>query len=176
MPNPGGAVEGHAQESAGRATPIDGMLAQYKTIQVIKEISYMQTNRVFRRVGAALGLIALFAMMSLPVVAKSKKPVVAIIKAEWCSACQKLEPTMMDLMKQYGDRLEFVVLDVSNEDTLAEANKTAKKHGLSDFLKENQKKTSTVAVFSGNKVLFQTVQNFDRDAYVKAFDKALAES
>jgi thiol-disulfide isomerase/thioredoxin len=136
----------------------------------------MQTNRVFRRVGAVFGFIALVAAMSLPVFAKTKKPVVAIIKAEWCSACQKLEPTMRDLMKQYGDRLEFVVLDVSNEDKLAEANKTAKKYGLSDFLKEHQKKTSTVAVFNGDKVLFQTVQNFDRDAYVKAFDKALAES
>jgi thiol-disulfide isomerase/thioredoxin len=60
----------------------------------------MQTNRVFRRVGAMFGLIAIVAIMSLPVVAKGKKPVVAIIKAEWCSACQKLEPTMMELMKQ----------------------------------------------------------------------------
>lgn len=136
----------------------------------------MQTNGVIRRVGAVFGLIALMAMMSVPIVAKSRKPVVAIIKAEWCSACQKLEPTMMELMKQYGDRLEFVVLDVSNEEKLAEANKAAKKYGLSNFLKENQKKTSTVAVFSGNKVRFQTVQNFDRDAYVKAFDQALAES
>lgn len=136
----------------------------------------MQTNRVFRGVGAVFGLIAIMAMMSLPVVAQSKKPVVAIIKAEWCSACQKLEPTMMELMKQYGDRLEFVVLDVSNEEKLAEASKTAKKYGLSNFLKDNQKKTSTVAVFSGKKVRFQTVQNFDRDAYVKAFDEALADS
>lgn len=136
----------------------------------------MQTSRLFRRVGVFFGLITLVATMSLPVVAKGKKPVVAIIKAEWCAACQKLEPTMMDLMKQYGDRLEFVVLDVTSEETLAEAHKTAKKHGLSDFLKEHQKKTSTVAVFSGDKVLFQTVKNFDRDAYVKAFDKALADS
>jgi thiol-disulfide isomerase/thioredoxin len=136
----------------------------------------MQTNRVLRRFVAVFGLIAIMAMMNLSALAHGKKPVVAIIKAEWCSACQKLEPTMMDLMKQYGDRLEFVVLDVSNEEKLAEATKTAKKYGLSNFLKENQKKTSTVAVFSGNKVRFQTAQNFDRDAYVKAFDEALAAS
>ena len=136
----------------------------------------MQTNRVLRQFAAVFGLIAVLAMMSLPALAQGKKPVVAIIKAEWCSACQKLEPTMMDLMKQYGDRLEFVVLDVSNEEKLAEATKTAKKYGLSNFLKENQKKTSTVAVFNGNKVRFQTAQNFDRDAYVKAFDEALAAS
>lgn len=136
----------------------------------------MQTNRILRRVGTLFAFIALAAMMALPVAAKGKKPVVAIIKAEWCSACQKLEPTMMELMQQYGDRLEFVVLDVSNDEKLAKASKTAKKYGLAKFLSENQKKTSTVAVFRGNKVLFQTMQNFDRDAYVKAFDEAIAQS
>ncbi|MCA1579665.1 MAG: redoxin domain-containing protein [Acidobacteria bacterium] len=105
----------------------------------------MQTNKVIRRVGAMFGLIAVVATLSLSVVAKGKKPVVAIIKAEWCTACQKLEPTMMELMKQYGDRLEFVVLDVSNEEKLAEATKTAKKYGLSSFLKENQQKTKVRA-------------------------------
>jgi len=137
----------------------------------------MQTNRTLRRVGTLFAFLALAAMMALPVAAKGKKPVVAIIKAEWCTACQKLEPTMMELMQQYGDRLEFVALDVSNEEKLAEAMKTAKKYGLSKFLRENQKKTSTVAVFGKrNKVLFQTAMNFDRNAYIKAFDDALAKS
>jgi hypothetical protein len=67
---------------------------------------------------------------------------------------------MMELMKQYGDRLDFVVLDVSNDQKLAEAAKTARKLGLSKFLRDNQKKTSTVAVFGkGRKVLFQTRQH-----------------
>jgi len=137
----------------------------------------MQTNRTLRRVGTLFAFLALGAMMAVPVAAKGKKPVVAIIKAEWCSACQKLDPTMMELMQQYSDRLEFVVLDVSNEETLAKATKTAKKYGLTKFLRENQKKTSTVAVFGKrNKVLFQTAMNFDRNAYVKAFDDVLAKS
>ncbi len=136
----------------------------------------MQTNRTLRRVGTLFAFLALAAMMALPVAAKGKKPVVAIIKAEWCTACQKLEPTMMELMQQYGDRLDFVVLDVSNEEKLAEATKTAKKYGLTKFLRENQKKTSTVAVFNGKKVRFQTAMNFDRNAYIKAFDDALAKS
>lgn len=134
----------------------------------------MQINQTVRRLGTFLILMALAAMLALPVAAKPK-PVVAIIKAEWCSACQKLEPTMMELMKQYGDRLDFVVLDVSSDEKLAEATKTAKKYGLTKFLNENQKKTSTVAVFSGKKILFQTAQNLDREAYIKAFDEALAK-
>ncbi|MDX2040174.1 MAG: cytochrome c biogenesis protein CcdA [Acidobacteriota bacterium] len=59
------------------------------------------------------------ALMIVPAMAKTK-PTVAIIKAEWCSACQKLEPTMMELMKEYGDKVEFVVLDVSSDDKVAE--------------------------------------------------------
>lgn len=132
----------------------------------------------FRRRPAAtiLAILALAAAAAMPASAKVTKPTVVIIKAEWCGACQKLEPTMMELMKQYGDRLDFVVLDVSNDETLAAAAKTARRLGLSEFLRDNQKKTSTVAVFGkGNKLLFQTAMNFDRDAYVKAFDEAVAK-
>lgn len=136
----------------------------------------MQTNKALRRVGLLFTLVALAAMTALPVAAQGKKPVVAIIKADWCTACQKLEPTMMELMKLYGDRLEFVVLDVTNDEKLAEATKTSQKYGLSKFLQENQKNTSTVAVFKGKQVIFKTVKNFDREAYVKAFDEAIAKA
>ncbi|MGH9874420.1 MAG: thioredoxin domain-containing protein, partial [Pyrinomonadaceae bacterium] len=33
------------------------------------------------------------------------KPTVAIIRADWCTACQKIEPTMNELVTQYKDRL-----------------------------------------------------------------------
>lgn len=136
----------------------------------------MQMNRM-RSVGALLSVLALLTVAALPAFAKGTKPRVVVIRADFCSACQKLEPTMMELMKDYGDRLEFVVLDVSNEEKLAEAEAKAKKLGLSKFFAENHKKTSTVAVIGkGNKVLFQTAMNFDRAAYVKAFDAAVAQS
>lgn len=136
----------------------------------------MQTGSFRRAAATIFAIFALVAVLALPASAKDGKPTVVIIKAEWCAACQKLEPTMMELMKQYGDRLDFVVLDVSNDEKLAEAAKTARKLGLSKFLRDNQKKTSTVAVFGkGNRVLFQTAQNFDREAYVRAFDEAIAK-
>ncbi|MCA1616390.1 MAG: thioredoxin family protein, partial [Acidobacteria bacterium] len=82
----------------------------------------------------------------------------------------------MELVGQYKGKLDLVVLDVSNEQTLAEATKTARRLGIGKFFDENQRKTSTVAVFApGNKILFQTVKNFDREAYVKAFDEAIAK-
>ncbi len=113
----------------------------------------------------------------------SAKPTVAIIRADWCGACQKLEPTMTKLMEEYGDRLNFVVLDVSNDEKTAASAATARKLGLSKFFDANKKKTSTVAVFGAkNKLLSMTHYSlnketaFDRETYVRAFDEAIAKS
>ena len=136
----------------------------------------MQNNLIRKRAGMLFAFLALMALMIVPAMAKTK-PTVAIIRAEWCSACQKLEPTMMELMKEYGDKVEFVVLDVSSDDKVAESQATAKKLGLGNFFEANKQKTSTVAVFvKGSKPQFVTMQNFDRGAYVKAFDDAIAKA
>ncbi len=101
------------------------------------------------------------------------KPTVVIIRADWCSACQKLEPEMMKLMKQYGGKLNFVMLDVTNDETTAKAAAKAKSLGLSSFFEANKKTTSTVGIFKGKKQVYKTTKNFNRADYVSAFDKAL---
>ncbi len=141
----------------------------------------MQTNNNLRRVGTFFSFIALAAMLALPVLAKTPKPTtrrptVAIIRADWCSACQKLEPAMMELMNQYKGRINFVMLDVTDDQKAAKAASQARKLGIGKFFEANKKHTSTVVVLSpAHKILYQTMQNFDRDAYVKAFDEAIAK-
>jgi thiol-disulfide isomerase/thioredoxin len=132
---------------------------------------------MLRRAGVIFGFLAIAAVIALPALAKApKRPTVAVIRAEWCSACQKLEPTMMELKNQYGDRIDFVVLDVTNNETTARAAAEARKLGLAKFFEDNKQRTSTVVVLnSSGKIVFKTIQNFDRDAYVKAFDDALAK-
>ncbi len=104
------------------------------------------------------------------------KTTVAIIRADWCSACQKLEPKMAELREQYKDRINFVILDVTTDESTRAAAVTARKHGLAKFFAANKKKTSTVVVLnSKNKILFKTDHNADREAYVKAFDAAIAK-
>lgn len=143
-----------------------------------------QMNRAASIGGA---LMVLFAFMAMSVAAQEmmqdkmmmdkSKPTVAIIRADWCQACQKLEPTMMELMSQYKDRLNFVMLDVTTDEKAAESAKTAEHLGISKFFEANKKNTSTVAVLDQkNKILFKTAKNFDRDAYVRAFDDAVAKS
>jgi thiol-disulfide isomerase/thioredoxin len=120
--------------------------------------------------------VALVAAFSAASALAKTKPTVVIIRADWCTACQKLEPMMMDLMKEYEGKLNFVILDVTNEETTAKAAAKAKSLGLSRFFEANKKMTSTVAIFKGRKQVFKTVQNFDRYVYVAAFDKAIKGS
>lgn len=140
----------------------------------------MKTNKILRRGGIVLSFLALVTMISLPAMAKSpkgKRATVVVIRADWCSACQKLEPTMMELMSQYKDRIDFVVLDVTDDEKAQKAASEARKLGLAKFFASNKKKTSTVVVLNpARKIVFQTMQNFDREAYVKAFDEAIAQA
>lgn len=111
------------------------------------------------------------------------KPTVVLLHADWCGACKKLEPTIAELKQQYGERLNFVELNVTNEETTAQAAKTAQKLGIGNFFETNKKKSSLVAVVGKNgKVLFQTHYStnregsFERETYVRAFDEAIAKS
>lgn len=126
-----------------------------------------------KRITAIALSVALLLSFSVVSALAQTKPTVAIIRADWCSACQKLEPTMMDLMKEYGNKLNFVMLDVTNDETTAQAAAKAKSLGLSQFFEANKKMTSTVAVFAGKKQTFKTAMNYNKSDYVAAFDKAL---
>ena len=117
--------------------------------------------------------VAFILTFSAAVTFAQAKPTVAIIKADWCSACQKVEPIMMGLMKEYDGKVNFVMLDVTNDDTTAQAAAKAKSLGLTAFFQANKKTTSTVAVFAGKKQIYKTAMNYNKSDYVAAFDKAL---
>ena len=102
-----------------------------------------------------------------------KKPTVVLIKADWCGACQKVDPIIKSLRKDYGSKMNFVVLDVTDEASEARSARIAKRNGLSSFFKKNKRKTSTVAVFNKKGKVFHTAKNYSRSAYVRAFKKAL---
>lgn len=101
------------------------------------------------------------------------KPIVAVISAEWCPYCKNVEPVMMQLMKDYGEKLSFVVFDVTNDEMIKKSMMKAEKLGLSEFFKEYKKKTSAVAVLKDKKVVYKTFNNAKREDYEMAFEKAL---
>lgn len=101
----------------------------------------------------------------------ASKPTVALIRADWCSACKSVEPIINDLMQSYGGKVNLVVLDVTNDETTAKAEATAKSFGLSRFFEANKKNTSTVGIFKNKREVFKTTHNPDRETYVRAFAK-----
>jgi len=139
-------------------------------IYVKKIVSYLFA---FAIVFTAFGIAADAQEMMKKEMAKDARPTVAIIRAGWCPACRKLEPTMAKLMKEYGGKLNFVVMDVTDDKTSAEALKIARNNGLEEFFNQHKTKTSTVAIFKDEKQLFKTDHNYERANYVKEFDKAL---
>ncbi len=126
-----------------------------------------------KRITTILMSLALILTFSAVSTFAKTKPTVVIIKAEWCTACQRVEPIMMELMKKYDGKINFVMLDVTNDETTAKAAAKAKSLGLGSFFEANKKMTSTVAVFKGKTQTFKTVQNYSKSEYVAAFDKAI---
>jgi hypothetical protein len=76
-------------------------------------------------------------------------------------------------MKDYSKKLNFIVFDVTDEKTTAEAMKKAESLGLDDFFKKYKGKTSTVAVLKDKEIAYKTSNNGKRGDYEKAFDAAL---
>ena len=147
-----------------------------------------QMKRNAMLIGAVMALLTLMSMnvaaqddkmmgdkkMDGQMMMDKSKPTVVLIRADWCPVCQKLEPTFKELTEQYKDRLNFVVLDVTNDEKIAESAKTANELGISKFFEDNKKNTSTVVVLGEkNKISFKTTHNYDRKAYMRAFDDAI---
>jgi thiol-disulfide isomerase/thioredoxin len=105
----------------------------------------------------------------------SKNPVVVIIRADWCPYCKELEPKMAKLMEEFGEKLNFVTLDITTRETAEKAKATAKAAGLSAFFEANKTKASMVAIIKDKKQIFSTVHNTDRGDFAKAFEAAVKE-
>lgn len=102
-----------------------------------------------------------------------EKPIVAVIQADWCPYCKRVEPVISALMKEYGEKFDFVIFDVTDDAAVKASMKKAEMLGLSEFFKNFKRKTSSVAVLKNQAVVFKTFNNNKREDYVAAFEKAL---
>ena len=59
-----------------------------------------------------------------------KKPVLMEFWATWCGNCAKLEPTMLAMHKKYGDRVEFLGVAVSVNQSVPRVKLYVEKHQL----------------------------------------------
>lgn len=104
------------------------------------------------------------------------KPVVVDVYASWCPGCKNIASTLATLRDEYRGKANFVVLDVTDRATTAQAEEQARKLGLGKFFEANKASTSTVAIIdpaTGN-VLAQYQNNADKSSYTAILDRAIA--
>lgn len=53
-------------------------------------------------------------------VLQSTKPVIVDFTAAWCGPCQSLKPALIDLAKEYGEEVDFRVVDVDTNPELSQ--------------------------------------------------------
>jgi thiol-disulfide isomerase/thioredoxin len=105
------------------------------------------------------------------------KPVLVDVFATWCAGCKNIAPTLSQLKQEYSGKVNFVVLDVTDQAKLKETQAQAEKLGLGKFLEANKSQTSTVAIIdpaTGN-ILTMFKNNSNKADYSKILDKALAK-
>jgi thiol-disulfide isomerase/thioredoxin len=105
------------------------------------------------------------------------KPVVVDIYASWCPACKNVAPTLSELKKEYGGKVHFVVLDVTDQAKASQAEAKAKQLGLGQFLAANKAQTGMVAIVdpaTGN-ILAQHRNNANKSVYASVLNSALAQ-
>lgn len=125
------------------------------------------------RIGLFLAILAL-ALAGPAAAGPADQPVVVKIHADWCGTCTRLNPVWKELEAAYGDRSQWVVLDVTDRETLERARAEAQRLGLTDFFQAYKSRTGTIAVFSAgshepSRVLKGVV---DREAYDAALHEA----
>ncbi len=94
------------------------------------------------------------------VVLKSDKPVLMDFWAPWCRPCLMVAPVVEDLAEQYGDRINFVKMDVDQNP------KTASKYGVMSI--------PTLIIFKNGEPVTNIVGFRPKDELKKSLDAALA--
>ena len=71
------------------------------------------------------------------------------IHADWCGTCRKLNPTWARLREIHGDAVRFVVLDVTDRDSIARSLLDADRLGIRPIFNQYRSRTGTIAVVDG---------------------------
>lgn len=66
----------------------------------------------------------------------SDKPIFFMVTAKWCESCKKLKPVVEELEYIYGDRINFIVLDISSKDDIENSKAIAKENNLYNYFTE----------------------------------------
>jgi thiol-disulfide isomerase/thioredoxin len=107
---------------------------------------------------------------------QATQPIIAKISADWCGTCTKLKPTIEALRVKYGDRVQVVVLDVTNKDAVAKSTAEAERLGISDFFARNRRSTGSVGIIVDGETLRVLRGEVDVARYDDVIELAIEKS
>lgn len=90
-------------------------------------------------------------------VLNSSNPVFVDFWAEWCGPCRAVSPAVEELSKEYKDKVDFVKVNVDQNNDLA------KKYSVFSI--------PTLAIFANGKVIAQTAGAASKDSIKSYIDK-----
>ena len=90
-------------------------------------------------------------------VINSDKPVFVDFWAEWCGPCRIVSPTVEELSKEYNDKVNFVKVNVDENNELAS--------------KYNVFSIPTLAIFRNGKIIAQTAGATSKESLRTYIDK-----
>jgi thiol-disulfide isomerase/thioredoxin len=108
--------------------------------------------------------------------AKSGKPYVVKLHAQWCAVCMITKGVWSQIEETYASRVNLVVLDFTTEKNAAASRAEAARLGLTAFFDEYGGATGTIAVLDGRTKQVTASIGGSRDfaEYRTAIDAALA--
>jgi thioredoxin 1 len=92
-------------------------------------------------------------------VMSSSMPVFVDFWAEWCGPCRMVSPVVEELSEEYGEKVDFVKVNVD------QANELASKYNVFSI--------PTLAIFNKGQIVAQQVGAASKESYKNMIDKAL---
>ncbi len=115
---------------------------------------------------------------------QSKKPTLVYFSASWCPICAKNWPSINEVYKTYGDKVNFISFSIDPTDTDEVLTKLAKKHNLDYPMVKGSPKVmvdfgvrgqaTTVLVNSKGEIVFKESGHISLNEYKKLLDDLLA--
>ncbi|MFQ5439918.1 MAG: thioredoxin [Nitrosopumilaceae archaeon] len=92
-------------------------------------------------------------------VLRSANPVFVDFWAEWCGPCRVVSPIVEDLSREYGDKIDFVKVNVDENNDLAQ--------------KFNVFSIPTLAIFKNGQIVSQKVGSGTKESFKTMIDSSL---
>lgn len=103
------------------------------------------------------------------------RPKVVVIRAEYCDVCDRVEPILEQALEGYRDRVDVIVLDITDEESQHDALVAAETEGVTPVLQASRGRTPTIGVsVSPGRWIQPRGSMMTRRTYTRAFDEALA--